>query len=170
MNYNVVRSRRKTLALEVRRDGEILVRAPQRIAQQTIERFVTEHEAWLKEASTRQRERALAHPEPDAAEMQRLRELAKKVLPEKTAHYARILGVWPEAITITSARTRFGSCSGRNRISYSWRLMQYPEEAIDYVVVHELCHILHHNHSKAFYDCIETVLPDWRKRRLKLKT
>ena len=80
------------------------------------------------------------------------------------------MGLRPAGVTITGAEKRFGSCSAKNRICFSWRLMQYPEEAVDYVVVHELAHILHKNHGKAFYACVEEVLPDWRARRALLKT
>ena len=79
------------------------------------------------------------------------------------------MGVCPTGMRITGARTRFGSCSGKNSICFSWRLMAYPQEAVDYVVVHELAHILHKNHGPAFYQCIESVLPDWRQRRALLK-
>lgn len=71
----------------------------------------------------------------------------------------------PAGITITAARTRFGSCSGKNRLSFSLYLMAYPEAAIEYVVVHELAHIRHHDHSPAFYREVEAYLPDWRARR-----
>ena len=94
---------------------------------------------------------------------------AKEILPPKVAHYAALLGVEPTGLTVTSARTRFGSCSGKNRLSFSWRLMDYPEEAIDYVVVHELCHIRHHDHSPAFYDLIASVMPDHKARRALLR-
>ena len=94
---------------------------------------------------------------------------AKEILPPKVAHYAALLGVQPAGITVTSARTRFGSCSAKNSLSFSWRLMDYPEEAIDYVVVHELAHIRHHDHSRAFYDLIASVMPDHAKRRALLR-
>ena len=77
--------------------------------------------------------------------------------------------MYPTGITITSARTRFGSCSGKNRLSFSWRLMQYPDEAIDYVVVHELAHIAHKNHGPDFHSCVAAVLPDHRERRALLR-
>jgi len=80
------------------------------------------------------------------------------------------MGVSPEGITVTGARTRFGSCSPKNRLCFSWRLMQYPEEAIDAVVVHELAHILHKNHGKQFYKAVENVLPDYRTRVKHLKS
>ena len=79
------------------------------------------------------------------------------------------MNLHPTGVTITGAEKRFGSCSAKNRICYSWRLMAYPEAAIDYVVVHELAHIRHKNHGKEFYACIESILPDWRTRRGLLK-
>lgn len=79
------------------------------------------------------------------------------------------MGLVPAGIKITSARTRFGSCSGKNSVCFSWRLMLYPPEAIDYVIVHELAHIRHHDHSPAFYALIEQYLPDWKVRMKLLK-
>jgi predicted metal-dependent hydrolase len=72
-------------------------------------------------------------------------------------------------VKITAARKRFGSCSGRNGLCFSLYLMQYPPEAIDYVVVHELAHITHKNHSPAFHSLIARYLPDHKARRAMLK-
>jgi hypothetical protein len=102
-------------------------------------------------------------------EKQMLIRRAKEYLPKKTMEYAAIMGVNPTGVKITSARTRFGSCSGKNSICYSWRLMQYPQAAVDYVVVHELAHILHKNHGRDFYLTVERYLPDYRQRRALLK-
>jgi predicted metal-dependent hydrolase len=167
--YRLIRSDRKTVALEVTRDGEVIVRAPRRMAQAKIDEFVASHAQWLRDALSRQQARAAAHPEPDAAEEARLRRLAKEILPARTAFYAEQMGLHPTSVRITSARTRFGSCSAKNSICYSWRLMQYPPEAIDYVVVHELSHIIHKNHGREFYACIARVLPDYQKRRALLR-
>ena len=95
--------------------------------------------------------------------------MAKAILPSKIERYAQRMDVEPTGLTITSAKTRFGSCSGKNRLSFSWRLMAYPEAAIDYVVVHELAHIRYKDHSRAFYGFIESVLPDYRDRIRLLK-
>ena len=84
-------------------------------------------------------------------------------------HYARLMGVQPAGVRITGARTRFGSCSGSNRICFSWRLMDYPEAAVDYVVVHELAHIVHKNHGPQFWALVARYLPDWRARRALLR-
>jgi len=72
-------------------------------------------------------------------------------------------------ITITSAKTRFGSCSSKGNISYSYKLMLYPEAAREYVVVHELAHLVEMNHSKRFYSLVERYLPDYKERRKLLK-
>ena len=170
MDYEIIRSRRRTVALEVTREGRVLVRAPLRMSREEIERFVSSHAAWLEEAQDRVAARQAAHPPLTEQETVALRQLAKEVLPDKVAHYAAIMGVTPASVKITSARTRFGSCSGKNGICFSLYLMQYPEEAIDYVVVHELAHIRHHDHSPAFYAEVAKVLPDYKERMKLLKT
>ena len=167
--YELVRSRRKTLALEVARDGRVIVRAPLRLSQKRIDDFVSQHASWIAEHQAIQQKRRENHPEPTPEEQAELIRQAKEILPKKTAHYSQLMNLYPTGITITGAQKRFGSCSGKNRICFSWRLMQYPEAAIDYVVVHELAHILHKDHSKAFYACVAEILPDWKDRRKLLK-
>ena len=98
-----------------------------------------------------------------------MRRRAKAELPPRVAYYSQILGVAPTGIKITSAKKRFGSCNGKNSICFSLYLMQYPQAAIDYVVVHELCHIRHHDHSPAFYRLVESVLPDYKERERLLR-
>ncbi len=170
MTYEIVRSRRRTVALEVTREGRVLVRAPLRMPQGEIERFVASHAAWLEKAQAKVAARQAAHPPLTEQETAALRQRAKELLPDRVAHYAAIMGVTPTSVKITSARTRFGSCSGKNGICFSLYLMQYPEEAIDYVVVHELAHIRHHDHSPAFYAEVAKVLPDYKERMKLLKT
>ena len=169
MKYQVIRSNRKTLSLEVTRDCRVVIRAPMRISQRQIDRFFAQHQDWLESAIRRQQTRSAAHPEPDPAEIQRLTALAKELLPKRVAAFGQIMGLKPSGITITGARTRFGSCSPKNRLCFSWRLMQYPEEAIDYVVVHELAHLVHRNHGPEFHSLVESVLPDHKQRRALLK-
>ena len=167
--YEVRRSQRRTIALEITARGEILVRAPRFVSARFIEDFVDGHEDWIRRARERWAARQAACPEPTAEEQAQMRRRAKEVIPPKVAHYAAVMGVEPAGITITGARTRFGSCSAKNTLSFSWRLMAYPEEAVDYVVVHELAHIRHHDHSKAFYDLVASVLPDHKARRALLR-
>ena len=79
------------------------------------------------------------------------------------------MGLEPAGITISSAQKRFGSCTAKNRLCFSYRLMRYPEEAIEYVVVHELAHLVHRNHGKDFYALVASVMPDYKKRDALLK-
>ena len=163
------RSRRRTLGLEVTREGRVIVRAPLRASAATIERFVREHRDWIARAQERQRARLEAHPEPDEARQAELIRRAREELPPKVAHYARKMGLKPAGVRITSARTRFGSCSAQNRLCFSWRLMDYPDAAVDYVVVHELAHIVHKNHGPRFWALVEQYMPDYRARRALLR-
>ena len=167
-NYELIRSDRKTLGLQVK-VGRVIVRAPRRVTKVQIERFVREHEDWIEKALSRQAAKQAAHPEPTAAERAEYIRLAKEILPKRTAYWAERMGLYPTQIRITSAQRRFGSCSSEGHICYSWRLMQYPPEAIDYVVVHELAHLKHMNHSPAFHALVARYLPDHKARRALLK-
>lgn len=167
--YTLIRAKRRTMSLQLDRDGRAVVRAPYGVKKEFIDRFVAEHEGWLARAREKQQNRRLAHPEPTDEERKALIARAKEYLPMRVDYWSGIMGLTPTGLKITSARTRFGSCSGKNSLCFSWRLMQYPPEAIDYVVVHELAHIRHHDHSPAFYALIERYMPDWRERMKLLK-
>lgn len=168
MEYELIRSDRRTLALEVR-DGRVLVRAPRRLPRAQIDRFVAGHTDWIAKSLARVHARQAAYPEPDAAQRAVLLVRAKECLPGRVAYYASAMGLHPAGVTITGARTRFGSCSAKGRLCFSWRLMQYPPEAVDYVVVHELAHLVHRNHGREFYALIERYLPDYKARWKLLK-
>lgn len=167
--YTLIRSGRRTLSVEVTREAQVVVRAPMRCSHAAIELFVVKHQDWIAKHVEKQRMRLENYHEPTEAEKQMMIERARRELPQRVARYAAIMGVEPTGITITGAQKRFGSCSGKNRICFSWRLMDYPDEAIDYVVVHELAHIVHKNHGQAFYALIESILPDYRQRMKLLK-
>lgn len=163
-DYTLIRSKRRTLSLSLDREGHPIVRAPYGIDKAAIDRFVSSHEGWLERAREKQAARRLAHPEPTDEEREALIARAKEELPARVAHWSRVMGLSPSGVKITAARTRFGSCSGKNSLCFSFYLMQYPAEAIDYVVVHELAHIRHHDHSPAFYALVAQYLPDWKAR------
>ena len=169
ITYELIRSSRRTMSVEVDTSGNVLVRAPRLMPKWTIEAFVRERADWIERARQRQARRQQNLPEIREEDKPLYVKRAKAILPSKIDYYARRMGVQPTGLTVTSARTRFGSCSGKNRLSFSWRLMAYPEAAIDYVVVHELAHIRYKDHSRAFYGFIESILPDYRDRIRLLK-
>ena len=169
MHYDIIRSNRRTMALEITSEGRVVIRAPKTMPQSHIDDFYQSHTDWIQTHLQRQQAWQQAHPEPDAATEQALRRQARIILPKKVAYYGGRMQLYPTGITITGARTRFGSCSAKGRLCFSWRLMTYPEEAIDYVVVHELAHLAHPNHSPAFHALVESILPDHKARRKLLR-
>lgn len=154
--------------MTVRPDLVIEVHAPRWLPRREIDAFVEARSDWAREKLQLMQRRAAA-VDVDEAEIRRLKARARAILPQRVSYYAGLLGLTPAGITYTRAKTRFGSCSPKNRLSFSCFLMQYPPEAVDYVVVHELCHITHKDHSRAFYAQIATVLPDHAARRKLLR-
>ena len=117
-------------------------------------------------APKREGETLLLPPGADEETLRRwLREEARSLIEPRAASYASLMGLEYAAIRITSAQTRWGSCSGKNSLNFTWRLAMCAPEAIDYVVVHELSHIRHKDHSRAFWALVERWCPDWRTQR-----
>ncbi len=167
MNYEVIYSNRRTLSLCIKNE-KLIVRAPYGTPSERIEEAVVSHSAWIARHMEKQHEKAERETLTEE-QINELRRVAKAVLNEKTKYYAALMGLEYGRITVTGAKTRFGSCSSRGNIAYSYRLMLYPEPAIDYVVVHELAHLAEMNHSKRFYAIVERYLPDYKARRALLK-
>ena len=168
----IIRSKRKTIGIEITREAKVLVRAPEGVSTAKIRRFVEEKEEWIGRSLWKMhlRIRALGEMEPMTPErLKELTEAAKETLPGKVAHYAKLVGVTYGQITIRNQKTRWGSCSTKGNLNFNCQLMRLPEEIIDYVVVHELCHRKEMNHSERFWAEVEKVLPDYQARRLWLK-
>lgn len=175
MEIQVIKSNRKTIAIEIKPDLQVLVRAPRRMPKWEIERFVREHEDWilkhLEIVRKRNEERKNLPKETKLApeELKVLVNMAKEAIPKRVAYYAPIVGVTYGRISIRNQKTRWGSCSGKGNLNFNCQLMRMPSEVIDYVVVHELCHRKEMNHSPEFWAEVEKVLPDYKKRRKWLK-
>ena len=169
IDYRIIRSDRRSTALEVTREGEVLVRAPRFLPEPLLNTFVAEHEHWILKTLEKQKQRREQFAEPDDAENKRLKQAAKEILPQRVEYFSSLTGLSPTGLKITSAKTRFGSCSGKNSVCFSYLLMRYPAEAVDYVVLHELAHIKYHNHGKNFWKLVEHYMPDFKERRKMLK-
>ena len=167
--FEIKRSKRKTASLEITRDATILVRAPLKMPREAIDAFVTKNLAWI-ESHMKRREAKNQRENVSDERREELIHAAKIIIPEKVRYFAEIMRVSPTGVKITSARTRFGSCSGKNSLCFSWRVMLYPEKAVDYVVIHELSHIKHHDHSDAFWKTVEKYMPDYREAEKLLKS
>lgn len=168
MDIVIIRSKRKTLSLSVNDDLQAVVRAPYGVSEKSIRDFVASNSKWLEKAVAKKKQQ-LEKYDITEEEKARLKILAKQEIPKRVEYYSRLMSLYPTDIKITSAKKRFGSCNGKNSLCFSYYLMNYPSEAVDYVVVHELAHIKHHNHSKDFYNIVEKYLPDYKEREKMLK-
>lgn len=154
------------------RDGEVIVRAPNRMAKRDIEAFVIKHEDWIRkqlERSRRQQAQAESVKKLTEAELDALYRRAKEYLPDRVRYYADRLGVEYGRITIRCQKTRWGSCSAKKNLNFNCLLMLAPPEVIDSVVVHEVCHLREMNHSARFYALVLQLCPDYRARDKWLK-
>jgi predicted metal-dependent hydrolase len=205
----LTRSARRSLSVAVGRDGEVVIRAPIRMPEYAIQKFVLEKEAWIEAKRSEALERNRLHPPISVKTGERLpwlggalqlqesrvakrirREGDRLLLPEGTDAdalirwirkqardylnprldmYAQRMGLIYKSLKITGATGRWGSCSYDNRINLSWHLMLVSPECADYVIVHELCHILYKDHSPAFWVAVEEWIPDYRTREKELK-
>ncbi|WKY47234.1 SprT family zinc-dependent metalloprotease [Eubacteriaceae bacterium ES3] len=212
MNYNLVRSKRKTISLKITESCELEVRAPKRMATDQIENFVRKHQAWVESRiqqmrQSQQRKDAFqvafgekylmlgdyyplipvkqsdfgfngkgfyADEEFTKDQLKKgmvslYRDLARNLLIKKTVDYGQKMGVFPLKLKINKARTRWGSCSSSGNLNFSWYLIMAEESAIDYVVVHELAHLIQMNHSTEFWEIVEGYCPDYLGAKEKLK-
>jgi len=205
----IIRSRRRTLAVQVERDGSVTLRAPLRASDKSIQRFVGEHAEWIARKQHKARKKLEAWPprrftegeaflylgsayplhidgsasKPLTFDNERFvlaashtgrarqaferwyRGQAAGIIGEAAEHYAKKSGIEYARVKITGARKRRGSCGAGGNLCFTWRLAMAPLEAIDYVAVHELAHIRHRDHSRAFWAEVERMLPDYKVRR-----
>lgn len=209
MEYQLIRSRRKTVAICISRDGGVVVRAPMKTTKQTIEFFVAQKQDWIQEKSslmaahdTQRKNFSLtvgsellllgrsypvvpgsntafdgvqflvsgSNPEGLKSELiQVYQSIAKEDIPARVACFSERTGWVSAGVRIGSANTAWGSCSGKNKLNFTWKLIMAQPELIDYVVVHELAHTVEHNHSVRFWRLVERVLPDYQERRKQLR-
>lgn len=168
ITYRIIRSSRKTIAIQITPVGEVIVRSPSRMRAEDIRKFVESKRSWIEKHLSRK----AAEPAPAQLTQEEIRALARqaaKVIPARIAHFAPLVGVDYGRITIRRQRTRWGSCSGKGNLNFNCLLMLTPPEVLDYVVVHELCHRKELNHSVRFWAEVVKILPDYRVRRDWLK-
>ena len=169
--YRLLRSDRKTVSLKVLPDGSLEVRAPRRMPERDIDRFVREHAGWAEKTRREVLETKRKAGEPyTEAELRALADEMKKKLPALLGDYADRLGVTFGRITIRCQRTRWGSCSSNGNLSFNCLLAAVPPRVLEYVVAHELCHRIEMNHSRRFWALVGSVVPDYAVCRNWLRT
>lgn len=165
IEYELRRSSRRSISIEVTRDLAVVVRAPNRTSVKEIDKFIEDRAEWIIKQTERLKALKEAYPELGEAETKLLAEIAREYITSRVLYWSERMQLYPASVKITRAKTRYGSCSAKNALCFSCYLMRCRPEAIDYVVVHELSHIVHKNHGAAFYGLISEYLPDYKARR-----
>ena len=168
----VIRSRRKSLSLEVKADGRVLLRAPLWAGQRQLKAFAEKNRDWIarkqEEARLRREETSAALPLTEE-ELKALQKRGRVLFAERAARYAPLVGVDFGRISVRKQHSKWGSCSSQGNLSFNCLLLLAPEEVLDYVVVHELCHRLEMNHSPRFWAHVRRVLPNYESSRRYLR-
>lgn len=172
-DYRIIKTRRKTIGLEISPDLQITVRAPYHLSDVIIREFVESKQTWILKHLAIMQDRQAHDPIPAGVisdkELRHMTEEARIIIPERVKYFAKIIGVTYGQITIRHQKTRWGSCSSSGNLNFNCMLMATSPELIDYVVVHELCHRKQMNHSPLFWKEVEEILPDYRNLRSRLR-
>lgn len=172
MEMEIKRSNRRTMSIQVTEDARVIVRAPLRMPEREIQRFLEEKSDWIEKSTEKVKQKKEERSGLDKLtrqDIERLAEQAVREMPKKVAKYAEEMGVTYGRITIRNQKSRWGSCSGKGNLNFNCLLMLAPEEVQDYVVVHELSHRKEMNHSVQFWNEVERVLPNYKSHKLWLK-
>jgi hypothetical protein len=203
----LIRSKRRTIALIIERDGSFVVRAPVRASTAAIETFIQQKADWI--IRTRERIKSIvpilgkqyadgekflllgssfdlklvgfqkhllhfdsgftlsraAQVKGEQVFTRWYKERALEIISERVRQYSQQYGFTPKQVKISSAKTRWGSCSPNGTLNFAWRLVMAPLEVIDYVVAHELAHLRVKNHSSKFWKEVESIYPEYKKQR-----
>ena len=174
--YDLIRTSRKTIAIQITLDCDVTVSAPRDCDKAEIDDLSRDRREWIEEkveeflAQKKVREkRQEQFPEITPESEKEFRRLAKEKIRSRVAFFAERIGVDYGKITIKDTKSRWGSCSYQGNLNFCWRLVLAPEEVLDYIVVHELCHRLEMNHSARFWAEVGRVLPEYEKSKAWLK-
>lgn len=169
ISYQWIKSKRKTIAIHIGEHGTVIVKSPYGVTKKQIESFINQKSAWIE----KHRNMVLAAEEEqvDISDEERIYgiEKAKELFPQRVAYYAEVMHISYGRIAIREQKTRWGSCSSKGNLNFNWKLILMPPDLLDYVVVHELAHRIEMNHSEKFWKVVESVMPDYKKRRELLK-
>ncbi len=170
MKIDIIRSKRKTLAVEIKRDLSVLVRAPLFVSEKEIRRFLAEKSAWIeKHINKMKAKQETTGAKLTQEELCALVTRAKDLIPKRVSYYADLIGTSYGRITIRKQVSRWGSCSGKGNLNFNCLLVLCPAEVLDYVVIHELCHRREMNHSQNFWRLVAQFCPDYKEHKKWLK-
>ena len=163
------RAKTRRITLSVNSKGKVRVTAPKLVSKKTIDQFVASKQEWIAEVLQKiklQQKSVFSGPQYS---YHANKARAKKVITERVKHFADLYGFIFKRISIKNTSSRWGSCSTNQNLNFNYKLLFVSESLRDYVVVHELCHLRHHNHSAQFWKEVSQILPDYRVRERELK-
>ncbi len=167
--YILKRSQRsRTMRLTVRPGGSVVLSVPFYASESVIERFMFQQQEWIRRATEKMR-----HLKPlpiGRKEYVERKEEARALIVERVAYFSAIYGFTYGRIAIRNTKSLWGSCSRKGNLNFSYALIHLPPELVDYVVVHELCHLKEHNHGRSFWDLVARALPEYQILRRSLRT
>ena len=172
MNIEIIKSNRKSLAIEIKTDLRVIVRAPIFVSNRDIQKFIADKSVWIEKTNEKikvRNEQEKSMPKFTAEEIHNLADKALEIIPKRVEYYAEIMGVSYGRIAIRNQVSRWGSCSAKGNLNFNCLLMLCPIEVLDYVVVHELCHIREMNHSRKFWSLVERFCPEHKQHKAWLK-
>ena len=170
IKYELKRSKRKTISVEISREATIIVRAPLKMSIRDIEAFLNSKREWIISHLGKVEQKLLdIPPKLTSSELFELKKRAKKELPIRVDFYANQMGVEYGRIALRTQKTRFGSCSTKKNLNFNLAILLMPQEITDYVIVHELAHLKEMNHSDKFWHIVESIIPDYKQKRAWLK-
>ena len=169
IRISVIRSARKSLGLEVRDANTVLARIPTRVSDRELKAFVENHRSWILEktevmAEREENRKSTPAPPPELLSKTDRMKIQLKI-GKRVRHYCEAMGVTVGYVTVKNQKTRWGSCSAKGNVNFNYQLAFLPDELLDYVVIHELAHRRHMNHSRAFWAEVEKYCPDYLERR-----
>ena len=166
IKYNIKRSRRKTLSIEIQKDGVVLIRAPYSLPNEEIRKFLNEKHDWIVKHVNVSLSNVKDYRDLDPITMEEMHSLADEALswvPKRVEQLASLVGVTYGGITIRNQRTRWGSCSSKGNLNFNCLMMLFPEDVRNYIIIHELCHRREMNHSRRFWSLVEQADPDYKE-------
>ena len=172
MEYELIKSKRKTFSVEIRPDGSICVKAPILMSKAAIDKILLSKEEWILKQQKKMQKKASEFDTIEKLtddELKELKKKAKKIILPLVEDYSEIMGVIYGRVAFRTQKTRWGSCSREGNLNFNCLLALCPEPVIRYVVVHELSHRVYMNHSKAFWLTVEEYMPDYKEHRKWLK-
>lgn len=168
VQYRIRRSQRaRALRVSVHPGGEVVVTAPHRFDLAAVERFLEEHAAWVRRHVEKTREDKVIRLA--RRDIPRLKRDALALAEERCAHYAARYGVRFNKLSIRAQKTRWGSCSKSGNLSFNYKIAALPRPLAEYVIVHEICHLLQFDHSARFWEHVARTIPDHRTRRQQMR-